>query len=213
MNAYTKLESKNNSNLILRVVPGHFVTPNAHTNYYMEMTQILRRQSEAKAVAKAMSEFYTNSTIVDTILCLDGMDVIGAYLADELTRAGILSTNAHKTMYIISPEFDSAGQMFFRENMETWIRNKNILILLPTASTGSSITKAAQTVLYYGGKVSGVSAIFSAVNSIDGYPIFSLFKTSDLPDYHVYKHKDCPLCKAGVKVDAIVSGKGYSRIR
>lgn len=213
MNAYTKLESKNNSNLILRVVPGHFVTPNAHTNYYMEMTQILRRQSEAKAVAKAMSEFYTNSTIVDTILCLDGMDVIGAYLADELTRAGILSTNAHKTMYIISPEFDSAGQMFFRENMETWIRNKNILILLPTASTGSSITKAAQTVLYYGGKVSGVSAIFSAVNSIDGYPVFSLFKTSDLPDYHVYKHKDCPLCKAGVKVDAIVSGKGYSRIR
>ncbi len=213
MNAYTKLESKNNSNLILRVVPGHFVTPNAHTNYYMEMTQILRRQSEAKAVAKAMSEFYTNSTIVDTILCLDGMDVIGAYLADELTRAGILSTNAHKTMYIISPEFDSSGQMFFRENMETWIRNKNILILLPTASTGSSITKAAQTVLYYGGKVSGVSAIFSAVNSIDGYPVFSLFKTSDLPDYHVYKHKDCPLCKAGVKVDAIVSGKGYSRIR
>ena len=213
MNAYTKLESKNNSNLILRVVPGHFVTPNAHTNYYMEMTQILRRQSEAKAVAKAMSEYYTNSTIVDTILCLDGMDVIGAYLADELTRAGILSTNAHKTMYIISPEFDSSGQMFFRENMETWIRNKNILILLPTASTGSSITKAAQTVLYYGGKVSGVSAIFSAVNSIDGYPIFSLFKTSDLPDYHVYKHKDCPLCTAGVKVDAIVSGKGYSRIR
>ena len=169
MNAYTKLESKNNSNLILRVVPGHFVTPNAHTNYYMEMTQILRRQSEAKAVAKAMSEYYTNSTIVDTILCLDGMDVIGAYLADELTRAGILSTNAHKTMYIISPEFDSSGQMFFRENMETWIRNKNILILLPTASTGSSITKAAQTVLYYGGKVTGVSAIFSAVNSIDGY--------------------------------------------
>ena len=213
MNAYTKLESKTNSALILRVVPGHFVTPNAHTNYYMEMTQILRRQSEAQAVAKAMSEFYTNSTIVDTILCLDGMDVIGAYLADELTRAGILSTNAHKTMYIISPEFDSSGQMFFRENMETWIRNKNILILLPTASTGSSITKAAQTVLYYGGKVSGVSAIFSAVNSIDGYPIFSLFKTSDLPDYHVYKHKDCPLCKAGVKVDAIVSGKGYSRIR
>jgi orotate phosphoribosyltransferase len=213
MNAYTKLESKNNSNLILRVVPGHFVTPNAHTNYYMEMTQILRRQSEAKAVAKAMSEYYTNSTIVDTILCLDGMDVIGAYLADELTRAGILSTNAHKTMYIISPEFDSSGQMFFRENMETWIRNKNILILLPTASTGSSITKAAQTVLYYGGKVTGVSAIFSAVNSIDGYPVFSLFKTSDLPDYHVYKHKDCPLCKAGVKVDAIVSGKGYSRIR
>jgi orotate phosphoribosyltransferase len=160
-----------------------------------------------------MSEYYTNSTIVDTILCLDGMDVIGAYLADELTRAGILSTNAHKTMYIISPEFDSSGQMFFRENMETWIRNKNILILLPTASTGSSITKAAQTVLYYGGKVSGVSAIFSAVNSIDGYPVFSLFKTSALPDYHVYKHKDCPLCKGGVKVDAIVSGKGYSRIR
>ncbi|MCR5294373.1 MAG: orotate phosphoribosyltransferase [Lachnospiraceae bacterium] len=213
MNAYTKLESKTNANLILRVVPGHFVTPNAHTNYYMDMTQIMRRQSEAKAAAKAMSEYYTNSTIVDTILCLDGMDVIGSYLADELTRAGILSTNAHKTMYIISPEYDPSGNMFFRENMETWIRNKNILILLSTASTGSSIAKAAQTVLYYGGKVSGISAIFSAVSSMDGYPVFSLFKTSDLPDYHVYEHKNCPLCKSGVKVDAICSGKGYSRIR
>ncbi len=213
MNAYTKLESKTNSNLILRVIPGHFVTPNAHTNYYMEMTQIMRRQSEAQAAAKAMSEFYTNSTVVDTILCLDGMDVIGAYLADELTRAGILSTNAHKTMYIIQPEYDPSGNMFFRENMETWIRNKNILILLPTASTGRSITKAAQTVLYYGGKVSGISAIFSAVNSIDGYPVFSLFKISDLPDYHVYEHKNCPLCKNGVPVDAICSGKGYSRLR
>ena len=45
MNAYTKLESKNNSNLILRVVPGHFVTPNAHTNYYMEMTLSGRRRA------------------------------------------------------------------------------------------------------------------------------------------------------------------------
>ena len=88
---YNKLESKHFRNVILRVVPGHFVTPNSHTNYLMDMTAIMRRQAEAQAVASAMCEFFGSSTSVDTICCLEGMEVVGAYLASELTRAGNIS--------------------------------------------------------------------------------------------------------------------------
>ena len=45
--------------------------------------------------------------------------MIGAYLAEELTRAGVLSTNAHKTIYVITPEYNSNSQMVFRENSFT----------------------------------------------------------------------------------------------
>ena len=212
MKEYEKLPSKKFSNVILRVVPGHFVTPNSHVNYFMDMAAIMRRQSEAKAAAEALAQYYSVGTVIDTIVCLDGMDIIGAYLANELTKAGILSKNAHKTMYILQPEHDVNGQMIFRQNIEGWIRDKNCLLLLSSASTGATISKAAQTINYYGGKVVGISALFSIVTKIDGYPVYSLFDSSDIPDYRSYKYNECPMCKAQQKVYAIVNGYGYSKL-
>lgn len=210
---YNKLESKHFRNVILRVVPGHFVTPNSHTNYLMDMTAIMRRQAEAQAVASAMCEFFGSSTSVDTICCLEGMEVVGAYLANELTRAGNISKNAHKTLYIISPEYGINGQMIFRENMDMMLVNKNVLLILATATTGKTIANAAETLNHYGAKVVGISAIFSACTAIDGFPIHSIFDQSDLPGYRSWKSHDCKLCKQGMKVTAICNGFGYSQLR
>ena len=114
MQSYTKMRSRKFPDVIMKVIPGHFVTPNSHINYYIDMTTMKTRQSEAKAAARAMASTYAATTIVDTIVCMDGMEVIGAYLADELTQAGVMSMNAHKTIYVYSPEFDNRGQMIFR---------------------------------------------------------------------------------------------------
>ena len=103
MQSYTKMRSTRYNDVIMKVIPGHFVTPNSHINYYIDMTTMKTRQNEAKAAARAMSEDYVASTVVDTIVCMDGMEVIGAYMAEELTKAGIMSMNAHKTIYIMSP--------------------------------------------------------------------------------------------------------------
>ena len=110
MQNYRKMRSPRHHDVIMKVIPGHFVTPNSHINYYIDMTTMKTRQNEAKAAANAMSEVYVASTVIDTIVCMDGMEVIGAYMADELTRAGIMSLNAHKTIYIMSPEYDLSGQ-------------------------------------------------------------------------------------------------------
>ncbi|MDO4804948.1 MAG: phosphoribosyltransferase [Lachnospiraceae bacterium] len=212
MEAYSKLDSKRYHNVILRVIPGHFVTPNSHINYYFDMTTISRRQAEAKAAADAISEYFSIDTIIDTIVCLEGMDVIGAYLADSLTKAGILSANMHKTMYIVSPESHMTGQMIFRESSEYMIRNKNVLVLLASATTGGTLKKAAQTVNYYGGKVVGFATVFSAITSVSGIRVASLFSPKDVPDYRSYTHNECPMCRNGRKVDAICNGYGFSRL-
>lgn len=212
MEAYTKLESKRYPNVILRVIPGHFVTPNSHINYYFDMTMISRRQAEAKAAADAISEYFSADTVIDTIVCLEGMDVIGAYLADSLTAAGVLSANMHKTMYIAAPESRMTGQMIFRESSEDMIRNKNVLILLATATTGKTLMQAAETINYYGGHVVGFATIFSAITSVEGIRVCSLFSPKDLPDYKTYPHNDCPLCRKGMKIDALCNGYGFSRL-
>ena len=93
----TKIYSNVNKNAIIRVIPGHFATTHSHINYYVDMTIMKSRKSEAEAAASVLARKYSTSTYIDTIICMDGCEVIGAYLADELTKSGIMSLNQHQT--------------------------------------------------------------------------------------------------------------------
>lgn len=207
-----KVQSKSSPSVTLKVIPGHFATNHSHINYYVDMTALKYRQNEASAVAKNFVGDYFTTTVVDTIVCMDGCEVIGAYLADELTHAGIHSMNTHQTIYIVSPEYNSNGQMIFRDNNQSMITNKNILLLLASATTGKTIRRTLDCLNYYRGRVQGISAIFSAVNSINGIPVHAIFQSSDVPNYKTYAYNDCPFCKANQKLDALVNAYGYSRI-
>ena len=212
MEGYMKIPSKTYPDIVLRVIPGHFVTANSHINYYIDMSMMKARQNEANAVAEALAERYIASTIVDTIVCMDGCEVIGAYLANHLTKLGTISMNAHKTIYITTPEFNTNGQLIFRENIQPMIRDKHVLLLLASATTGKTVAQAIDVIQYYGGTVTGVSAIFSAASKIYTHPINALFTTADLPDYKTFEPGSCSLCKEGKPIDAIANGYGYSRL-
>ncbi len=212
MQDYKKIDYAKNKDVVLRYVPGHFITPSSHVNYYMDLTDMKSRQREARATGEELAEMYLSSDVIDTILCLNGMKVVGSYLANKLTKAGIISANAHQTMYITSPEYNSAGQMMFRENNQHMIRGKKVLILIDTATTGGTLRSAVGSVNFYKGQVVGISAIFSVATQIEGHNIRALYSTRDLTDYISYDPGNCPLCKAGTPVDAICNGFGYSTL-
>ncbi|MCR5356868.1 MAG: orotate phosphoribosyltransferase [Lachnospiraceae bacterium] len=212
MQDYKKIDYAKNKDVVLRYIPGHFVTPNSHVNYYMDLTDMKSRQREARATGEELAEMYFSSDVIDTILCLNGMEVVGAYLANKLTKAGIISANRHQTMYITSPEYNVSGQMMFRENNQHMIRGKKVLILIDTATTGDTLRSAVGSVKFYGGQVVGISAIYSVATQIEGIQIRSLYSTRDLPDYISYKPASCPMCEAGTPVDAICNGFGYSTL-
>lgn len=201
-----------NSNVPLKIIPGHFVTTHSHINYYIDMTTLKTRQSEAEAAAKELVSHYIVSTVVDTILCLDGTDIIGAYLAQEMHHSSFMSINAHQTIYVVTPEYDNNRQIIFRDNLQPMIRGKHVLILMASATTGITARKSVECIRYYGGIPAGISAIFSAVSQVEGLPVKSIFTAEDVPDYATYSVHDCPLCKAGQKVDALVNSYGYSRL-
>ncbi len=206
-----KIRTKNR-NLFLRVTKGHFATNHSHINYYIDVTTQKTRLSEAKAVAKEIVSFYNHSTIVDTILCLDGTEVIGACLANELTKEDFTNLNAHQTIYVISPEYTNGSQILFRDNTVPAVKGKNVLILCASVTTGYSARAAIEAVKYYGGRVAGLSAIFATINECDGYPIRAVFDANDLEGYESYPTHDCPICKAGTKIDALVNSHGYSKL-
>ena len=181
-----KIRTKN-PEVFLRVQKGHFATMHSHTNYYIDVTTQKMRLSEAKAVASELVSYYEMNTIVDTILCIDGMEVVGTCIAEELTADSYVNMNAHQTIYIISPEYISGGQMMFRDNLVPMLANKHVLIVAASVTTGKSALAALDAVKYYGGTVVGVAAIFATVEECDHHPVYSVFDPNDLGDYESYK--------------------------
>lgn len=208
-NKYVKIHTTG-CNAPIKVTPGHFATNHAHINYYIDMTTLKTRLSEAQEIAKSLVGMFLYDTAVDTIVCLEGTQVIGSFLAEELTGAGVLSMNAHKTMYIVTPEFNSNSQMMFKENILPMIRGKNILILTASVTTGLALNKAIEAIQYYGGILGGIAAIFSTLDEVSRYRVTSIFGRKDIADYAYYDYRECPMCKQEQKLDALVNAYGYS---
>ena len=186
-------------NLQLRVSKGHYATSHSHINYYIDVTLTKFRLSEARAAAQELVRSYRGTTIIDTILCLDGTEVIGACMGSELTKAGYSNMNAHQTIYVVTPEHTTGSQLIFRENTAPMIQDKHVLVLAASVTTGYTVQGAVEAIRYYGGECAG-------------YPVASIFDPHDLPDYQSYDAHSCPWCKAGKKIDALVNSFGYSSL-
>jgi orotate phosphoribosyltransferase len=198
--------------VFLRVRKGHFATMHSHTNYYIDVTTQKFRLSEAKAVAKEMVSSYRANTIIDTVICIDGTEVIGAFVANELTEDRFTNLNAHRTVYVLSPEYASGGQMIFRDNTSPMIHGKHVLIIAASVTTGKSALAAIDAIKYYGGYMVGVSAIFATVEEVDDVPVYSIFNPHDMGDYQSFKPHQCEMCARGEKLEALVNSYGYSKL-
>ena len=196
----------------LRVAKGHFATNHSHINYYIDITYQKTRLSEAKDSAYELVSHFINDTPVDTILCLDGTAVLGTCVAEDLTKSGFRTINQHQTIYVLEPEYNANSQIIFRDNVKPMIQGKHVLILMASVTTGFTANRSIEAIKYYGGNVAGVAAIYRAVDEIGGYPVRSVYSIDDLPDYESYDYRDCPYCKEGRKLDALVNSFGFSEL-
>ena len=86
----------------------------------------------------------------------------------------------------------------------------NVLILMASVTTGYTAKRSVETIHYYGGSVAGVASLYRAVDELLGKPVHSVYSLEDLPDYESYDYNNCPYCKSGRKLDALVNSFGYS---
>ena len=199
-------------NVPLRLARGHFATNHSHINYYIDITYHKTRLSEAKASAYQLVSHFFNDTPVDTILCLDGTAVLGTCVAEELTKTGFCTINQHQTIYVLEPEYNANSQIIFRDNIKPMITGKHVLVLMASVTTGFTANRSIEAIKYYGGHVAGVASIYRAVDEVAGYPVRSIYSVADLPDYESFDYRECPYCKAGRKIDALVNSFGYSEL-
>jgi orotate phosphoribosyltransferase len=207
-----KFYSKESNLLAMHVIPGHFATSHSHINYYVDVTSLKTRTTEARESAKVLYSKLPKNGYIDTIVCMDGTEVIGAFLSQEIERGGLLTTNQHDTIYVVSPEINNNNQMLFRDNNKGAIAGKHVVLLLATTTTGETIRRSLECIRYYGGIVESVASIFSTVSEVDGVEVETLFDREDVPGYEAYPVHNCPFCKKGHQIEAMVNGFGYSKL-
>lgn len=196
----------------LTIHKGHFATAHSHTNYYIDVTPQKTVLQDAKAAAKVLAAAFKTSQIVDTVLCLDGTEVLGACIANELTRSDLFGVNSGNRISILTPEYTTGSQLFFRDNVAPAITGKNVLLVAVSVVTGYTAKSAAEAVSYYGGNVVGIASLFATSDETIGIPVTSIFDPNFLPDYASYSSFECPMCKRGEKIDALVNSFGCSKL-
>ena len=123
-----------------------------------------------------------------------------------------MNINAHQTVYVVTPEITSGSQLFFRDNIVPMIKGKHVLVLAVSVATGGTVKAAMEAVSYYGGEVVGVASIFSTAKECNGYEVNSVFNPNDIPGYFACPSHECPLCKEGKKLDALINSHGFSKL-
>ena len=83
---------------------------------------------------------------------------------------------------------------------------------MASVTTGYTAKSAIEAIAYYGGNTVGIAAIFATIDRQGDLAVKSLFNPNDLPDYKSYDCIECPWCKAGKRLDALVNSFGYSKL-
>lgn len=210
-NRKIEITAKSNKSVKLGLIPGHFATNHSHVNYFVDMTTIKTQYRAARETARELSKAYAHSKHIDAIICLEGTEMIGAFLARDLCEHGS-GMNGGNDIAVITPETNMNNQMIFRDNIQKKVYNKEILLLMASVSTGKTINRSIDCLQYYSGNLVGISAIFSAIDTYGDIKVNAAFTEKDLPEYKTAAPAECELCASGKKVDAIVNSFGYSKI-
>ena len=104
MNTQT-IRSRENPKLELIAFHGHFATRHSHNSHYLDITRLKHEYSLAHDTALALANHYIYEKSIDTIICMDGSEVIGAFLARQLTQKILFSVNNNKSICVVTPDF------------------------------------------------------------------------------------------------------------
>jgi orotate phosphoribosyltransferase len=211
-NKAIRVSLKKNKSITVKAIPGHFTTSNAHVNYYLDGGALKSNAAIARSVARTLVTPYVTSALVDTIICMERTDVIGAFMADEFLRDGTGVMNAGRDIHVARPMYNTSGKLIFQDNVVEWIAGHNVILLVNSISSGRTVNSALECISYYGGNVVGISSLFTVLpSSLEPKPN-SLFTSDDIPDFKIYSPSQCELCQKGRRLDALVSSDGYTRL-
>ncbi len=208
---YLQIPLAKNPNIQMRVIPGHFATSKNHLSHYLDLYDLKTNTTLAREVAGELVLPFMN-TPIDTIVCMEGTEVIGAYMAEELQMDGQMTVNSGNEIHVLTPMHNAERKLMLLSGLQDVILNKNSIVLLSSISSGGTLGSVLDLLDYYGANIQGAAAIFSAFEGKSRVDVHSLFSNYDIPSYHIYETESCPYCSDNRELDAIIYHDGMLKL-
>lgn len=84
----TQISAAKDRKIKITMIPGHFVTSHSHVNAYVDLTEVKCESQPAQRAAELLAKDYDLTFPIETIVCMEGTELVGAYLAQELSKPG-----------------------------------------------------------------------------------------------------------------------------
>ncbi len=184
----------------------HFVgNSGLHFDTYINKDVLFPYTEEASAMGELFAEKYKGKNIEVVVA-----PALGGIVLSQWTAHHLHQTTGEKVLAVYTQKTENNEQILTR-GYENLVKDKRILIIEDTTTTGSSVMKVVESVEEAGGKVIGVCVMVNTdpdeINSKTlGVPFEALCELKVIK----YYAKDCPMCKSGLPINTSVGhGKKF----
>jgi orotate phosphoribosyltransferase len=169
------------------LLDGHFkLTSGRHSNTYFQCAKVLQYPEHLTTICKRIADHFTDKNVETVISPAIGGIVVGTEVGRQL---GV------KTIFAERKD----GVMMIRRgfNLEP---KERVLVIEDVITTGGSVAEVIELIKISGATLVGVGSVVDRSNgrvklADDHFSVLSMEVISYTPE-------ECPLCKAGVTIDA-----------
>src|SRR5438477_10855328 len=176
------------------LLSGHFrLSSGLHSPNYVQCAKLLEHPRNARAIGQALGAKVQTMNPQKIVAPALGGVIIGYTVAEALDVPSIFTERKD-------------GAMTLRRGFRI-DEGERIVIVEDVVTTGKSTKETAAVVKEHGGEVSGFASIM--IRSGKANPFDAPYESLMSLALEAYEEAACPLCKAGVPIDA--PGSRYSR--
>lgn len=184
----------------------HFVgNSGLHFDTYINKDALFPHTEETSSIGKLFAEKYKDKNIDIVVAPALGGVILSQWTAHHLTQL-----TGEKVFGIYTQKTDDNEQILTR-GYESMVKDKRVLVIEDTTTTGSSVMKVVEAVEKAGGTITGVCVMVNT--DPDGIHSEALGIPFDsLCELRVVKYypQDCPMCQKGMPVNTRVGhGKKF----
>ena len=166
---------------------GHFrLSSGLHSPNYVQCALLLEHPRNARAIGAALAERVRLMDAQKVAAPALGGVIIGYTVAEALELPSIFTERKE-------------GQMTMRRGFRIK-PGERVIVVEDVVTTGKSTRETADVVIGHGGVVAGFASILNRSGKAN--PFDAPYEALLALDLDTYAEGDCPLCKAGVALDA-----------
>ena len=178
------------------ITDSHFVgTQGRHMPAYVNKDALLPHTSKVSKIGRLFALKFKNKNIevvVSPAVAGIPFSQWTAYYLSKISKKEVLSVFTEKT-----PE----NNQIFKRGYDAVVKNKRVLVIEDTTTTGSSVKKVIRSVKKAHGKVVAVGVIVNRDKKVNTKSIGAPFSSLGFFKIPSYDLENCPLCKVGIPMN------------